>query len=154
MSTTMKAVVVKVAGPPEVLVYTDVEKPHIQRTTDALVRIVTAGVNPGDCQIRRAGPRSYTAGDAPHRTAFSVWTASASWRPSEPTSFRPGDEVWYYDGGYANHQFSYAQFKVTDARYPALLDQRHRLKIELAAELPSRFYKSPPVSSITLTECL
>lgn len=121
MSTTMKAVVAKVAGPPEVMVYADVEKPRIQRITDALVRVVAAGVNPGDCQIRRAGPPPYAAGEmqVPYSILGMDGVGVVEAVGSDVTNVRPGDEVWYYDGGYANHQGSYAQFKVLDARYLA-----------------------------------
>ena len=39
-------------------------------------------------------------------------------------------------------------------RDPTLLDQPHRLKLELSAELPSCRHKPPPVSYRTLTRCL
>ena len=44
--------------------------PSIQHATDILVRVVAAGVNPGDCQNRAFGAPSYAAGDG--QSAFSI----------------------------------------------------------------------------------
>ena len=48
----MKAVVYKEYGPPEVLQFTDVEKPTA-RDNEVLIRIGAVTVNTGDCEMRR-----------------------------------------------------------------------------------------------------
>ena len=49
----MKAVVYEEYGPPEVLQFTDVEKPTPE-DDEVLIRIRATTLNTGDCEMRRA----------------------------------------------------------------------------------------------------
>ncbi|HEY9812012.1 MAG TPA: alcohol dehydrogenase catalytic domain-containing protein, partial [Candidatus Sericytochromatia bacterium] len=51
----MKAVVMKAPGEPEVLQLLEVPDPRIQTSTEILVRLVAAGVNPIDTKLRKRG---------------------------------------------------------------------------------------------------
>lgn len=53
-----------------------------------------------------------------------------------------------------SHIDSLVKQSAASFRYVALHLQPHRLKLELAAEFPSRFHKPQPVSSTTFTKCL
>lgn len=121
MSYTMKAVIARNPGGPEVLQYTEVERPVLRQPTDILVRVIAAGVNPGDCQNRASGAPTYAASE--ERPAFSIFGMDGVGVIEQVgdaiTLLRPGDAVWYYDGGYADKHGSYAEYKVVDGRYVA-----------------------------------
>lgn len=136
MSHTMRAVIASEAGGPEVLRYTEVERPVIRRPTDVLVRVFAAGVNPGDCQNRAYGAPSYAAGEGGSRfSIFGMDGVGVIEQVGEGiTHLRPGDAVWYYDGGYANRHGSYAEYKVVDGRYVA--HKPDSLDFVTAAALP------------------
>ncbi|WP_151637774.1 zinc-binding dehydrogenase [Noviherbaspirillum aerium] len=122
MTRKMKAVIVTTAGGPEVLKYTEVDMPSIQHATDILIRVIAAGMNPGDCQNRASGAPSYAAGDG--QSTFSILGMDGVGIVEQTgqaiTHLRPGDEVWYYDGGYSDKPGSYAEFKVVSGHYVTL----------------------------------
>jgi NADPH2:quinone reductase len=136
MSDKMKAVINATAGGPEVLTLTEIDRPRIAHATDVLVRIMAAGVNPGDCQNRKFGVPPYAAGDG--RQGFSVLgmdgVGIVEAVGSEITHIKPGDAVWYYDGGYADRHGSYAEYKVINGHYLALKPKT--LDFVTAAALP------------------
>ena len=116
------------AGGPEVVKWLEIDRPQIVRPHDVLIRVLAAGVNPADWQIRTFGPPDYAA--AARGAAFTVFGLDGVGEVvavgSDVTDWKAGDEVWYIDGGYGPHQGSYAPYKVIDGRYlarkPASLD--------------------------------
>ncbi|MGG6239417.1 zinc-binding dehydrogenase [Nodosilinea sp. AN01ver1] len=121
MLPKMKAVIMTKPGGPEVLTYTEVDMPRIEHPTDVLVAIKAAGVNPGDCQNRKFGVPAYAAGKG--KQGFSILgmdgVGVVKAVGTGVTHIKPGDEVWYYDGGYADKHGSYAQYKVVNSHYLA-----------------------------------
>lgn len=136
MSLKMKAVVMTANGGPEVLTLAQIERPRIVQATDVLVRIMAAGVNPGDCQNRKFGVPPYAAGDG--KQGFSVLgmdgVGIVEAVGAQISHLKPGDAVWYYDGGYADRHGSYAEYKVINGHYLALKPKT--LDFVTAAALP------------------
>src|SRR4051812_43860046 len=97
----MKAIVMTGTGGPEVLKYTDVEKPA-PGVGQLLVRVKAAGVNPIDYKLRKSGAMGYGAGSILGVDAAGVVEALGP----GVTDFKPGDHVFYSPefakpGGYA-----------------------------------------------------
>lgn len=136
MLPKMKAVIMTKPGDPEVLTYAEVDMPRIEHPTDVLVKVKAAGVSPGDCQNRKFGTPSYAAGKG--KQGFSILgmdgVGVAEAVGTDITHIKPGDEVWYYDGGYADKQGSYAQYKVVNGHY--LSPKPKSLDYVTAAALP------------------
>lgn len=136
MTQTMKAMINTSAGGPEVLTLAEIARPRIQNGTDVLVRIMAAGVNPGDCQLRKFGVPTYAAGD--RENPFSVLgmdgVGIVEAVGADISHLKVGDAVWYYDGGYADRQGSYAEFKVINGHYLGL--KPSTLDFTTAAALP------------------
>lgn len=132
----MKAIVVTEAGGPEVLKLREIPKPEIQNDTDVLVKVKAAGINPGDWQARKNGPPAYVTyadGEKKYIPGMDgVGVIEAIGRSVK--NFNVGDEVWYIDGGFANFQGSYAQYKVVNCYY--LAPKPRSLSFIDAAALP------------------
>lgn len=137
MQDMMNAVIATAAGGPEVLRYTQVPRPLIRNPAEVLVRVMAAGVNPGDCQNRAFGAPPYAAGDG--RPAYSIFGMDGAGVVEQVgagvTHLRPGDAVWYYDGGYADKPGSYAEYKVVDGHYVARMPAS--VDFTTAAALPT-----------------
>src|SRR3981081_2778241 len=67
----MRAVVVSRFGGPEVLALTDVPKPS-PISTEVLVRVIAAGVNPVDCKTRRGEGVARWVGPPPFMVGWDV----------------------------------------------------------------------------------
>ncbi|WP_016953703.1 zinc-binding dehydrogenase [Anabaena sp. PCC 7108] len=136
MVQKMKAVIMTEPGGLEVLTYTEVDMPRIEHPTDVLVKIKAAGVNPGDCQNRKFGFPSYAVGSG--KQGFSILgmdgVGIVEAVGTGITHIELGDEVWYYDGGYADKHGSYAQYKVVNGHY--LSPKPKSLDYITAAALP------------------
>lgn len=120
MSSSMAALVMTGPGGPEVLEQRILQRPGLIGDTDILVRVVAAGVNPADWQNRKSGA---VHGDGPdhHFTILGIdGTGIVEEVGSGITHLRPGDAVWYIDGGYAGNFGSYAEYKVLNGHYAAL----------------------------------
>lgn len=117
----MMAVIATECGGPEVLQLREIPQPRIEDPFDVLVRVRAAGVNPGDCQNRQHGAPTYALGNAPPE--FSVLGMDGAGIVEAVGEgvrhWAPGDEVWYYDGGYADKHGSYAQYKIVNGHYLA-----------------------------------
>lgn len=107
----MMAVMMTAAGGPERLQYREIETPEITRSTQIKVRLRMAGVNPVDAKMRRRG--LYFPGPLPAvlgcEGAGVVVGAGAG-----VTRFKPGDEVWFCDGGAGGDPGCYAEYKVLE----------------------------------------
>lgn len=105
----MKAVVLNGTGGPEVLELAQVDLPWPRGSTDVLVRLKAAALNPADSYFRAYGP--YLKGEGPcilgHDGAGVVEEVGAA-----VTRVRPGDEVCFCNGGIGGAPGSYAEFAV------------------------------------------
>ncbi|MCG7984035.1 MAG: zinc-dependent alcohol dehydrogenase family protein [Candidatus Thiodiazotropha lotti] len=122
----MRAVVLRELGEPEVLKVEEIPEPAIENPTEIKIRIMAAGVNPIDTKLRQRGV--FTDDGLP--AVLGCDGAGLVVECGESvTHFRPGDEVWYCNGGLGGLQGNYAEFAVLDetvcCRKPASLDFAH-----------------------------
>ncbi|MBZ9742207.1 MULTISPECIES: zinc-binding dehydrogenase [unclassified Mesorhizobium] len=119
MCETMLALVMTRAGGPEVLETREIARPRIANDTDILVRVMAAGINPADVQNRRNGA---IYGSRP-KDSFTILGIDGAGIVEEIgsaiTHLRPGDAIWYNDGGYTGNFGSYAEYKVLNGHYAA-----------------------------------
>lgn len=104
------------AGAPTVLQVGDVPDPTIQQETEVLVRLKAAGVNPIDTKLRQRGTFY------PDRMPAILGCDGAGIVESVGAAvrqFRPGDEVYFCNGGIGGHAGNYAEYAVVDARFVA-----------------------------------
>lgn len=107
----MKAIQMREPGGPEVLSCVDLPAPELERPTEVRVRLKAAGVNPVDTKIRARGtlvPETLTA--VLGCDGAGVVEAVGA----EVTRFKPGDEVWFCDGGLGGPRGNYAELIVVD----------------------------------------
>jgi NADPH:quinone reductase len=120
MSNTMKAIIMTEKGGPEVLRLSEIDRPEIKNTNDVLIRVRAAGVNPADWQMRKAGTPDYVK-KSPGPWILGLDGAGVVEAVGDAvTLVSVGDEVYYTDGGFAQYQGSYAEYKVVDEQYLAL----------------------------------
>lgn len=129
----MRAVLMTGIGGPEVLKLADVPEPQITGERDVLVRLRAAGLNPVDYKLRSAG---LISGTLPAVLGFDgAGVVEATGRAV--TRFRPGDEVYFCDGGFGPAPGTYQEAKVVDERYLAAKPQRLSFVQAAAAPLVS-----------------
>ena len=114
---TMKAVLMTEVGGPEVLHLQDMAEPEITNPAQVKIRLKAAGINPIDTKVRANGlfyPDALPAvlGCDGAGTIVAVG--------DEVTGFKPGDEVWFCNGGLGKEQGNYAEYTVIDNRWLAL----------------------------------
>lgn len=88
-----------------------------------LVKVIAAGVNPADWQnLKKNGAPSYAENGKLAITILGIdGTGIVEAVGSAVGNVKPGDGVWYNDGGYSHFWGSYAQYKLVDS---ALLSSR------------------------------
>jgi len=116
----MRAVLMTAVGGPEVLRVADVPEPRLSGDRDVKVRLLAAGVNPADTKLRSGG---LIGGSLP---AVLGWDGAGVVEDTGPgvTRFRPGDEVYFCDGGFGPTPGTYQEVKVVDERFLARKPQR------------------------------
>jgi len=119
----MKAVMMNTPGEPEVLQPGETETPAIERPGDMLVRLRAAGINPVDTKLRSHG--TYYPDRMP--AVLGCDGAGVVEAVGDGVSrFKPGDAVYFCNGGIGGHPGTYAQYAVIDqdfaAHKPATLD--------------------------------
>jgi NADPH:quinone reductase len=126
----MRAAVMTAVGGPDVLKLEDLPEPQINGEHDVLVRLRAAGINPIDYKLRTYG----TLGGAP--PTVLGWDGAGVVESTGPavTRVRPGDEVYFCDGGFGPTPGTYAEAKVVDQRY--LARKPSRLSFAEAAAAP------------------
>jgi NADPH:quinone reductase len=126
----MRAVLMTAVGGPEVLQVTEVPDPEPADGHDVLVRLRAAGINPVDYKLRQHG----TFGNV--LPAILGWDGAGVVERTGPavTRVRPGDEVYFCDGGFGPVPGTYAEAKVVDERY--LARKPERLSFAEAAAAP------------------
>jgi NADPH2:quinone reductase len=127
----MKAIVMTQTGLPDLLELREIPEPVITRPGQIKVRLRAAGVNPVDTKIRRDGmfyPDGLPAVLGCDGAGEVVETGAAVSR------FRPGDRVWFCNGGLGGDPGNYAEYTVLDERWAAPMPQS--LDFEQAAAGP------------------
>jgi len=112
----MKAVVMPKPGDAGVLEAHQVADPAITGDRELLIRLKAAGVNPVDTKMRAGG--TYGSGSDPvilgcDGAGVVEETGAACQR------FKPGDEVYFFNGGIGTAQGNYAEYSVVDERWVA-----------------------------------
>jgi NADPH:quinone reductase len=111
----MRAVLMTAVGGPEVLEVAEVPEPEVVDARDVRVRLRAAGINPVDYKLRSGGT---IGGSLP---AVLGWDGAGlvDQVGSEVTRFRPGDEVYFCDGGFGPTPGTYQEAKVLDEAFIA-----------------------------------
>ncbi|MCQ1775828.1 zinc-binding dehydrogenase [Neorhizobium galegae] len=135
MSETMRALVMYEPGGPEVLKVRDMPKPKVLNSSDVLVRVRAAGINPADWQNRKSGQRHDPDAETEGPTILGIDGVGVVEDVGNAVErITIGDEVWYIDGGYPGNPGSYAEYKLVHGAYvspkPKSIDYVH------AAALP------------------
>jgi NADPH2:quinone reductase len=112
----MKAMLMTEAGPHEVLQLQEVPDPRIRGDRDLQIHLKAAGINPIDTKLRKRGtfypkrmPAILGCDGAGIVTAIGPGV----------TQFRPGDPVYFCNGGIGGHPGNYAEVTVVDERFVA-----------------------------------
>jgi NADPH2:quinone reductase len=131
MSQSMKAMVVREFGGPEVFEQREIPRPS-PKTGQVLVRVKASSVNPVDTKIR-SGMLAAIAPEAP--TVLGCDMAGVVEEcGAGVTAFAPGDEVYGCAGGVKGSPGALAEFMTADARL--LAPKPAGLTFEEAAALP------------------
>ncbi len=112
----MKAVVMTAVGEPDILQLSEVATPILQQETDILVRLKAAGINPIDTKLRRRGTFY------PDQTPAILGCDGAGVVEavgSAVTEWRPGDEVYFCQGGLGGPAGNYAEWAIVNAAFVA-----------------------------------
>ena len=117
-------------GGPEVLVLAEVPEPELAGEHDVKLRLKAAGINPVDYKLRSGG---ILGGTLP---AVLGWDGAGIVAEVGPavTRFRPGDAVYFCDGGFGPTPGTYQEAKIVDERFLARMPER--LSFEEAAGAP------------------
>ena len=126
----MRAVLMTAVGGPDVLQLAELPEPEITGEHDVKVRLHAAGINPVDYKLRSGG---IIRGTLP---AVLGWDGAGVVQDigTAVTRFRPGDAVYFCDGGFGPTPGTYAELKVVDERY--LARKPERLSFVAAAAAP------------------
>jgi NADPH:quinone reductase len=126
----MRAVLMRAVGGPGVLELAELPEPEIAEEHDVRVRLRAAGVNPVDYKLRSGGT---IGGSLP---AILGWDGAGVVESIGPavTRVRPGDEVYFCDGGFGPTPGTYQEVKVVDERL--LAHKPRRLSFVEAAAAP------------------
>ena len=112
----MKAIAFNAPGDPSVLQVQEWPQPKIQTSTELLVRLKAAGVNPIDTKLRSRGTFH------PEQMPAILGCDGAGIVEAigdEVQRFQVGDEVYFCDGGIGAQPGNYAQFTTIDERFVA-----------------------------------
>jgi len=127
----MRAVLMTAAGGPEVLALADLPEPEISGEHDVRVRLRAAGINPVDYKLRTYGTFAKSLPVILGCDGAGVVEAIGP----AVTRFRPGDEVYFCDGGFGPEPGTYQEVRVVDERYLARKPQRLSFAEAAAAPL-------------------
>lgn len=112
----MQAILMNAPGAPDVLELKEVDAPELQRPGDMRVRLKAAGVNPVDTKLRSRG--TFYPDRLP--TILGCDGAGVVEKVGDRvTRFKPGDEVFFCNGGIGGHPGNYAQMAVVDEAFAA-----------------------------------
>ena len=118
----MKAILMNQTGGPDVLQLQDVPTPAISTSTDVLVKLKAAGVNPVDTKIRLGLYPPKTFPTIPGCDGAGIVEKTGK----NVTRFKSGDEVYFFHAGLGTGPGNYAEYIVLDERFiarkPATID--------------------------------
>ena len=136
----MRGVLMTAVGGPDVLRVMELPEPEIVHDNDVVVHLRAAGINPVDYKLRANGT---IRGSLP---AILGWDGAGVVESIGPSvsRVRPGDEVYFCDGGFGPTPGTYQEAKVIDERYLAH-KPKHLSFVEAAAA---------PLVTITAWEAL
>lgn len=121
-------------GDPSVLVYQEYPEPELQSSTDVLVRLKAAGINPIDTKLRQRG--TFFPDQMPAVLGLDGAGIVEAVGPSV-REFHIGDEVYFCNGGLGAHPGTYAEYAVVDeaflAQKPATLSFAEAAAVPLVA---------------------
>jgi NADPH:quinone reductase len=126
----MRAVLMTAVGGPDVLKLEEAPEPEIAGEHDVRVRLRAAGINPVDYKLRSGGT---TGGSLPAVLGCDGAGVVEGVGPAV-SRVRPGDEVYFCDGGFGPAPGTYQEVKVVDERY--LAHKPGRLSFAEAAAAP------------------
>jgi NADPH2:quinone reductase len=119
----MKAMLMTAVGPPEVLRLREIDEPELRSDTLVKVRIRAAGVNPIDTKLRARG---LFYPDALPAVLGCDGAGVVTEAGPDVSHLKPGDRVWFCNGGLGGAPGSYAPFAVMEESIarpmPAALD--------------------------------
>jgi NADPH2:quinone reductase len=127
----MKAILMTAAGNADVLQLTDIPLPELPSADHMRVKLSAAGINPLDTKLRK-NPSYY-----PDNLPCVLGCDGAGVVESVGASvqrFKPGDEVYFFNGGLGNEPGNYAEYTVVHQEFAAFTP-RHAT-MEEAAALP------------------
>lgn len=112
----MKAVVMTALGTPDVLKLQEVPDPKISKSTEILVRLKAAGINPIDTKLRQRG--TFFPDQMP---AILGCDGSGIIEAvgNGVQNFRVGDQVYFCNSGLGSPPGNYAELAVVDERFVA-----------------------------------
>ena len=124
----MRGVLMTAVGGPDVLRVMELPDPEIVHDNDVVVRLRAAGINPVDYKLRANGT---IRGSLP---AILGWDGAGVVDSIGPSVSRvkPGDEVYFCDGGFGPTPGTYQEAKVVDERFLAH-KPKHLSFVEAAA---------------------
>lgn len=105
----MKAILMNAPGGPEVLRAGELPLPELPSPSHLRVRLRAAGVNPVDTKLRQNG--TYFPDRLPTVLGCDGAGVVKS-AGSAATRFKPGDEVYFFNGGIGGEQGNYAEYAV------------------------------------------
>ena len=126
----MRAVLMKAVGGPGVLELMELPEPEPSGEHDVRVRLRAAGINPVDYKLRSYGTFARSLPVILGCDGAGVVEAAGP----AVTRVRPGDEVYFCDGGFGPVPGTYQEVKVVDERY--LARKPERLSFAEAAAAP------------------
>lgn len=114
----MKAILMTQPGAAELLQLADIPEPTITAPNQIKVQLKAAGVNPIDTKLRRRGVFRENALPAVLGCDGAGIVAEVG---SGASRFKPGDKVWFCNGGLGFDQGNYAEYTVLDERWAAAM---------------------------------
>jgi NADPH2:quinone reductase len=128
----MKAVLMTAPGDPGVLQFRETQTPEIQQETELRIRLKAAGINPIDTKLRQRGtffPEHMPAILGCDGAGIVETVGRGVQR------LRPGDEVYFCNGGLGAHPGTYAEWAIADEQFVALKPQSLSFAAAAAAPL-------------------
>lgn len=114
----MRAIQMTAIGGPDVLQLAEVPEPQIERQTQVKIRLRAAGVNPIDTKVRGMG---VYVGDRLPAILGLDGAGEVVEVGDSVTRLRPGDAVWFCNGGLGSGPGTYAEFVVIEESLARLM---------------------------------